>query len=290
MHLKINSKVLVRIKVVFITITSLFKIWLLKYYDELVILDILLVDLLYSFVISFLYLFKIGKFDFKVDFHLMKTMVFQSVPLLFSSMAIIVFTKTDQIMIGKMLGMYDNGLYSAPVSIVFATFILPSIISNTIYPKLISGNKVGEGSLNKNTVLQFELLNLLSFIIIAGTFFSSDMIVTFVFGSDFIESALVLEILIVSLLFTSLGIGSNKWLLAKNLESIIFYRTAFSAIVNLLLNFLLIPIFGIVGAAFSSLISMMLSGLFMNAMFKSSRTLFLLQIKSFFICRINHFY
>jgi len=67
--------------------------------------------------------------------------------------------------------------------------------------------------------------------------------------------------------FVFLGVASGAWLLAENLTSVSFYRTALGAVANIGLNFWLIPAFGVVGAAWATLLSMAIAtfGVFVDS-------------------------
>ena len=76
-----------------------------------------------------------------------------------------------------------------------------------------------------------------------------------IYGTDFQEAADVLSIYIWAGVFVSLGVASSKWLVAENLVIYSFYRTALGAILNVGCNLWFIPIYGIKGAAFATLLA-----------------------------------
>jgi O-antigen/teichoic acid export membrane protein len=63
--------------------------------------------------------------------------------------------------------------------------------------------------------------------------------------------------------FVFLGVASGKYLIAENYTKITFVRTFFGMIVNVVLNLILIPKYGIKGAAMATLISYFVSVFFM---------------------------
>ena len=59
-----------------------------------------------------------------------------------------------------------------------------------------------------------------------------------------------------SVIFVFLGVASSKWFIAEGLQKYSFYRTLAGAVLNVILNFILIPLYGIYGAAIATLVSL----------------------------------
>ena len=109
----------------------------------------------------------------------------------------------------------------------------------------------------------------------------ADHIVRFLFGQNYLPAADVLKIHIWACVFVFLGIACGKWFIAENLQKYSLYRTLSGAILNIILNLVLIPIFGIRGAAFSTVVSYFSAAYLSMAFFKHSRKNFWLATKSF---------
>lgn len=101
------------------------------------------------------------------------------------------------------------------------------------------------------------------------------------YGVEFNEAADVLRIYIWSGLFVSIGVVSSKWLVAKNLEIYSFYSTAIGAILNVIFNLWLIPIYGILGATLATLISYSTVAYFSLYIFTKTRKNFWVATHSF---------
>ena len=110
----------------------------------------------------------------------------------------------------------------------------------------------------------------------------ADWLIDFLYGGKYNQAGLILQIHIWSSIFVFIGYAGSKWLIAKNLQTIALINMSVGAIVNILLNWLLIPKMGISGAAYVTLISQALTFLIMPFFFSASRELFYLQISAFF--------
>lgn len=80
-------------------------------------------------------------------------------------------------------------------------------------------------------------------------------IILTLYGDVFIESADILKIYSFTFVFVFFNPMNNKLLMIENLQKLMLVRNLIGLVINLLLNFLLIPVFGLKGAAFATVIS-----------------------------------
>jgi len=119
------------------------------------------------------------------------------------------------------------------------------------------------------------------FIAMPMTFFS-DLIIRLLFGQAYIEAGSVLMIHIWIGVFVFLGLAFGRYLLIENLNKKSFYRTLTGAIVNVILNYILIPIYGIKGAAIATLLSQLSANYLYDVFDKDLHQQFKMKTKSFF--------
>lgn len=121
----------------------------------------------------------------------------------------------------------------------------------------------------------------LSFTLACITTILSDQIIKILYGNEFAESAKILVIHIWAGIFVFSGIASSQWFLMEKLQIYSLYRTLAGAAINIALNFILIPIYGAIGAAVATVISQGVASVFFNAINKKTRRIFLMQINAF---------
>jgi len=114
------------------------------------------------------------------------------------------------------------------------------------------------------------------------TFCSGFIIKTF-YGESYSDSAIILSIHIWTGVFFFLGMGGSRFYIIENLQRLHFRRTLLGAILNVVLNFLLIPRYGGVGAAIGILITQFFVSYFVELFSKETRIMFLLKSKSFLL-------
>jgi O-antigen/teichoic acid export membrane protein len=208
------------------------------------------------------------------DIEIGKKLLKDSWPLLLSSIAISIYMRIDQVMIKNMLGDREVGLYSAAIKLVEVWYFIPMIITQSVFPAIVNAKKISEELYYKRLQQLFSLLIWMAiFIAIPISVFSHQIIYLF-YGERFTEASNVLKITIWASLFVSIGDGTGQWFLTENLQNLVFYRTLYGAITNVILNFILIPYFGIIGASIATIVSFALAAYFSLLFNKKSLKIF----------------
>ena len=193
-------------------------------------------------------------------------------------------------MIGNILGYHAVGIYS-PSAIIFQSILaLSGIITATMYPLLLRKKKEGnQKNYSKFSQTYFDFYALFGFVFFVILFFSSSMIIKLLFGNDFINSIIILQIFSVTLIFTFYLDGLTKWLITESLYKILFFLNFCGCILNIVLNYYFIHLYGIVGAALATSISMIITVLILPLFFQRSMKSTIHMLLSFlFILRLNN--
>ena len=224
-----------------------------------------------SIILSFGYLywyFRVKKefllFQIIFDFKLAKSLLKDSWPLIFSSIVIAIYMKIDQVMIKEMLNNEAVGQYAAAVRLSEAWYFIPMVISSSLFPAIINAKKISEKLYYERLQKLYDLMVIVAVSIAIPITFLSDFIVDFLYGNKYNEAGSILMIHIWAGVFVFLGVVSSKWFIAENLQKYSFYRTLSGAVINILLNFILIPKFGVKGAAVATLISQVVASYVFN--------------------------
>jgi O-antigen/teichoic acid export membrane protein len=186
---------------------------------------------------------------------LSKEILKNSWPLMLAAASGLIFSKIDQVLIGQMLGNYKVGIYAAAVKLVEIWYFIPVLICTSLFPAIINAKKTNHNVYKKRLKNLYLLLIVISIIIsILITIFSKPIILI-LFGPSYLESILVLKIYIWSSVGLFLTIAVNQYLLSENMTKTTFLLNLLAMIVNIVLNLLLIPILGLIGASLATLIS-----------------------------------
>ena len=221
----------------------------------------------------------------------MKALIRDSAPIIFAEIAIIIYVRTDQVMIGEMIGDRAVGNYSVAVRLSEIWYFIPGIICSSLFPLLVRAHTQNNERYQFKLQQLYDLLAGLSVGIAIVVSFTSYWIIDILFGPDFSEAASVLTIHIWAGVFVFWGLASNQQLVIEKLTNLSLYRTLTGMVVNVLLNFILIPRFGIKGAAIATLMAQASSTWLSCLFFKQTRPIFWMNVRSLnplrFITLIN---
>jgi O-antigen/teichoic acid export membrane protein len=224
---------------------------------------------------------KIGNFYRYFDLATAQQLLRDSWPLIFSGLVVMVYMRIDQIMIKEMLGEREVGIYSAAVKLSEVWYFIPMIITSSLYPAIVSAKKVSEELYYARLQRLYTFMVWMAIGIALPMTFLSNWLVTSLYGEAYREAGRVLMIHIWAGVFVFLGVASGKWFLSENLQRLAFYRTFSGAIINVILNFILMPIYGVIGAAIATVISYMFAGFLFDLFNKNTKYLFFMKINAF---------
>ena len=198
---------------------------------------------------------KINFFNWQFDFKLAKRLLNDSWPLILSGVVVSIYMKIDQVIIKHLLTDEKLGYYAAAVRLSEAWYFIPVAISASLFPAIINAKKTDESLYISRLQKLYDILAWISmFIAIPVTFFS-DSIIRILFGTKFLPASPVLTVYIWAGVAVFLGVGSSQFLINENYTKISFGRTFLGMALNVILHFLFIPLWGIVGSEYASLIS-----------------------------------
>lgn len=210
-----------------------------------------------------------------------KTLFKDSWPLVLSGIAVSLYMKIDQIMLGQMIGNEAVGIYSAAVRISEVWYFIPMVVVASVFPAILEAKKRSEDEYNNRLLNLYKLMVAISLVLALPMTFLAQPAVTLLYGNAYAAAGTVLAIHIWASIFVFLGVASGRWYLAENLQGLSLQRTVLGAATNIALNFLLIPKFGETGAAVATVISYSVAAFFADLLHVRTREVFRMKVKSF---------
>ena len=208
--------------------------------------------------LSLLYALKMGK-NFliflkpKINYDFIKYYLINGLPLVLFGMLGFIFFNTDQIILGKLKGVETVGYYSIATKIILILVTFPSLFLTSLFPQLALSFNDRE-RLKKIFKKSIPFILLISSLIFVLIFIFADLLPLF-FGEKYIPSIKPLKLLSLILIFLPLTNLFDNFLFSINKQWQDFFITLFCAILNLALDFLLIPQYSIFGAIYATLTS-----------------------------------
>jgi len=207
-------------------------------------------------------------------------------PLILSGLVIAIYMKIDQVMIKEMLNAEAVGQYAAAVRLSEAWYFIPMVIASSLFPAIINAKKVSEELYYARLQKLYDLMVWMAIAIALPMTFMSDWVVNLLYGEQYNQAGSVLMIHIWAGVFVFLGVASGKWLLTENLQIFSTINTTIGAVVNILLNYILIQKLGVEGAAWATLISYFVAAYLSLLFWSKTRMNFINLSKSILFIRI----
>ncbi len=281
---EVKSKYVVYAQIVSLVISSITKLVFVWIAAPLVwFACVFLLDAVVRAVgLTAMYLQNTGKvWHWKWRWQTAKVLLRDSWPLILSGMVISIYMKIDQVMIKEMLGAEQVGHYAAAVRLSEAWYFVPMAITSSVFPAIINAKKQSEELYYQRLQQLYDLMVWLAVAIALPTTFLAPWVIRVLYGDAFLPTAGVLSIHIWAGVFVFLGFVNGRWIIAENLQYIATIRSTAGAMVNVALNIVLIPKYGINGAAIATFFSVFVASHIAFFFINKARMVFRMQNKSF---------
>ncbi len=209
-------------------------------------------------------------------------------PLLLSGVAIMIYMKIDQVMLGSMVGDQAVGVYAAAARISEVWYFIPTAIVASAFPAIVEARKVNETDYYRHLQNLFDLMAGLAFALAVPMTFFSGLVVHVLYGPAYAGAAPILTIHIWAALFVFLGVAQSPWDTTEGLTRLALLRTAAGALVNVAVNLVLLPAYAGLGAAIATVVAYAVSACLANVMDGRTRQILRLQMRAIFLARYWH--
>lgn len=159
----------------------------------------------------------------------------------------------DLILVGLFMNPAAVGLYSIAVSVAEKLWILSKSASTVLFPRIANSNDEADRnhvtSVVSRVVLAISVVGGIGFFIIAGIF------IVLMFGTEYSGSTLALRIMLLGIILGSMERILSNDISGRGKPEINMYTSILSVILNIGLNIIFIPLYGIEGAALATTIT-----------------------------------
>ena len=230
--------------------------------------------LLESIVTAILYYVVFRKYckeKLAFDKQIGRKIITRSAPFLIADVMILLYQTMDKMMLGSMIDMTSVAYYSAATTIAAMWSVIPTAFLNVIRPKVMSSNtkdrKLYEKRMTETfTGLIYSAIPYSVIITIIGKY-----VIWLLYGKDFIPGNSALKIVVWYCAFSYIGGGRSIYLICEDKNKYATIFCIWGAIINAVLNWFLIPSYGINGAAFATLLTQIFANVIIPACYKETR-------------------
>ena len=257
---KLQSKVTAIVSLIAYALTSVYKILLLilgknvKWFAFAASVDYICIGIL--LMVAY---WKYGGKRFSFSISCGKRMLSKSWHFILPGLMVAVYGQTDKIMLKQMMTETDVGYYATAVSLCNIWCFVLSAIIDSIYPSIMEANNTDDRLFVKRNKQLYAIVFYISvFVSLCFTVFA-ELAVFLLYGKVYLPAAMPLRIITWYTAFSYLGVARNAWIICKEKQKYLLPVYIAAACSNVLLNLILIPLWGVSGAALASLMAQIIT-------------------------------
>lgn len=217
------------------------------------------------------------------DFQEAKRLLSISWPLVLSGVALMLYMRIDQIMIGNIIGDAAVGIYSVAVKMIEVWYFVPVAIVSSLFPKIIKAKTLDEQDYHNKLQFLYDILVIIGYGLAIVMTFASDFIINYLYGPHYAEASILIKLYAWVSIFYFLSSASGRWYINEGLQKYALNRNILGLIMGVALNYLLIPIYGAKGSVYATLVAYGCAGYLFDALSSKTRIAFYQKSKSLWL-------
>ena len=221
-------------------------------------------------ILIFIYAKKTGR-GFSFSLNRAKSMINRSKHYILAAMMIVLIQNTDHIMLTIICGKSENGFYSAAITCVTIFQFVYVALVDSFRPMILSKKKENSAEYYNNIsrlygiTLYTAIVQCMAYVVLA------EFIIYILYGNDYANAVPVLRSLVFYFVFSVMGLVRNVWILAEEKQKYLWVINLSGALLNIVLNAIMIPFWGAIGAAIASLITQLFANFVLGFIIKPLR-------------------
>ena len=222
--------------------------------------------------VSLLVLYRrLGGQKLSVSLPLAKYLFSRSRLFIATGLMVAIFAQTDKIMLKQMIDSAATGFYSAAAACAGLTGFVYAAIIDSFRPVIFQAHKESEERFELNLIRLYSIIIFLSLAQSLGMTLLARPIIFILYGKAYAASVNALRIITWYVTFSYMGSVRTIWILSHDLQRYLWIINLSGAMLNVVLNFLLIPVIGIYGAALASFATQFFTNFIINFIIKPMR-------------------
>ncbi len=221
--------------------------------------------------IIFVIFFKKKQFRLGYSFSRAREIFGKSKHYIISGLAIALYTQMDKVMLGKMMGEREVGLYTSAMTVAMLWEFVPQSIINSARAVILEKKNVNNEEYLRLFRILLLCISLMGIGVGVGIQLFGKWVILLLYGRAYKEAVPLLQILIWSTSFAMLGTARGIWNVAEDKNQYVKYYTIIGGLFNLFFNYFAIQVWGMAGAAVGTLLSQMLVSLGSPMFWKDTR-------------------
>lgn len=209
-----------------------------------------------------------------------KRILKKSVHFILPGMMVSIYGYADKFMLKHMLSESEVGFYATATTIcTMWCFVLTAII-DSIYPSIMEAHKVDKMLYEKRNRQLYAIVFYVSIVVSTLFCIFGELVVWILYGDAYKSAVAPLRVITWFTAFSYLGVARNAWIVCEDKQKYLKYIYISSALLNVVLNFVFIPVWGATGAAVASLVTQVVTTLVVPFFIKDIRRNSILMIEA----------
>lgn len=221
------------------------------------------------------------------SFYKAKELLGASYNYILASMMVAIYGQTDKMMLKQMLDETSVGYYSLASTINNMWVFFLAAIIDSLYPTIIRYANENRILFEKKNRQLYAIVIYISIFVAVGFMLFGEGIIKILYGETYLPAAMPLKIVCWYTVFSYLGMARNAWIVSTNNQKYLKYICGGAAVANVLLNLLLIPVWGASGAALASLVTQISTIVFIPLLIPNMRPNVKLMLEALMLQKIK---
>jgi O-antigen/teichoic acid export membrane protein len=215
-----------------------------------------------------------------LDSRLLRPLFNESLPYLYSVVAVILYMKVDVIMLSYLSSDRETGIYSLAQKLSEVLYVVPVILIDSAYPALARRFKDSGKDNSKHAQTLFDLAIAGSLLVTSTATILAAPAIETIFGYKYSAAIQIFHIHAWSCIAIAMNMARHRWLAVIGLQRYAPLVTTIGVVANVAMNLALIPALGGVGAAIATVVSYFASGYLTSFLFPPLREVGYMQTRA----------
>lgn len=184
-----------------------------------------------------------------------RKLVNSSWPAILSGFVLLLQASSDLIVLGMISTSIEVGYYSSALRLIEVAAVLPMLLRSSYLPMAVEAKTEGDEKFNSKMIHYYRLSFATAILILIPICIFSKPIIYLFFGEQFESAAILLAFMSFRILFIHMGVARSVYLLSEDFLKYSLLTTLIGATINIVLNFILIKMYGALGAILANSIT-----------------------------------
>lgn len=221
----------------------------------------------------------------RIKISTMMALLRESRYLIFSGIAVALYLRLDQVLLAEIEGNQSVGLYSAAIRLSEMWYVIPTVVVASATPYLTALHAESPTLYYQKLQQLLQILAGIAYLIAIPMVLLSNPLVQLLYGAAYSEAGLILAIHIWTVLFVFQGVGISAVMVIEKRTSLLFIQTLVGVLCSVALNSVLIPMYGVLGAAIAIVVAQGMANYGILPFWKETRKLFMIETRALLFLR-----